>query len=104
MISYENSPVGQHLTDAANEFDAVRIQNYGHGRFVAIDEDGGRMRMIADEGIGSTEFECDEPAAFEAAWDAVCSCSGCGEYILRDEAEHDAVSGPMCSDCFADVR
>ena len=67
-IGYEESPVGNHLTDMANLFGAETIHHVGGNRFVALRGDGEFLRMLSDEGIGSTEEDGDIEA-FEAAWD-----------------------------------
>lgn len=64
-ISYEESPVGFHLTDVANQFGAVKINHLGGNKFEAVRTDGQTLRMLSDEGIGSTEHE----EGFEEAWD-----------------------------------
>lgn len=64
MIDYESSPVGRNLTEAANAFGATEIRHLGGRKFEAIRADGQSLRMLADEGIGSTENE----DGFEAAW------------------------------------
>lgn len=64
-ISYEAYPVGSHLTDVANQFGAVKINPLGGKKFEAVRADGTTLRMLDDEGIGSTEHE----EGFEEAWE-----------------------------------
>lgn len=61
--------LGSYLAGAAREFGAVLVLNVSGPRYIAEREDGTQLRMIADEGDGSTEEDGDQ-AAFDAAWDA----------------------------------
>ena len=63
-ISYEESLVGENLTDLANEFGACEIKWLGESRYLAIKADGGELRMLSDEGVGSIEGE----EGFDEAW------------------------------------
>ena len=68
MITYEESIVGYHLTDVANQFGAIKIEHIGGNKFEAINADGKVLRMLTDEGIGSTEYEDGMEEEFEERW------------------------------------
>jgi hypothetical protein len=64
----ENSPVGAYLTDALNLFGADEIKHHGGPKFEGIRrKDGRTIRMVTDEGIGSTEYDTDAEI-FDEAW------------------------------------
>lgn len=66
----ENSPVGANLTAALNTFGADEVRNLGGNKFEGVrHSDGQTIRMIEDEGIGSTEYDTDAEI-FEEAWAA----------------------------------
>jgi len=65
----ENSPVGANLTSALNLFGADEVRHHGGSKFEGIrHKDGRTIRMIADEGIGSTEYDTDSEI-FDEMWE-----------------------------------
>lgn len=64
----ENSPVGSNLTSALNLFGADEVRHHGGSKFEGIrHKDGRTIRMITDEGIGSTEYDTDSDL-FDEMW------------------------------------
>jgi hypothetical protein len=61
--------LGSHGQDCAIEFGAVEIIHIGGKRYILRKANGDEQKFLADEGIGSSEFESD-PAGFEAAWES----------------------------------
>lgn len=65
----ENSPVGAYLTDALNLFGADEVKHHGGCKFEGMrHKDGRTIRMITDEGIGSTEYDTDSEI-FDEMWE-----------------------------------
>lgn len=61
--------LGSHGQDCAKAFGAAEIVHIGGKRCILRKANGDEQKSLADEGIGSSEFESD-PAGFEADWES----------------------------------